>query len=71
MGNHTKFQGVLALSQTNETSGGFECVCGFQNYIKEWCMKNKSDVWIDESPELMANMQKCYQRAGSVLIFSR
>lgn len=37
VGNFTKLQGVLALSNTNPTSGGFECVCGFQNYIQEWC----------------------------------
>ena len=32
--NYTKFQGVLALSETRPKSGGFSCVCGFQNYIK-------------------------------------
>lgn len=30
---YTKFAGVLALSDTNETSGGFECALGFQNFI--------------------------------------
>ena len=34
---YTKLAGVLALSPTNSSSGGFECVCGFQNYIKSWC----------------------------------
>ena len=34
---YTKLAGVLALSDTHETSGGFQCVCGFQNYIKQWC----------------------------------
>lgn len=33
----TKLAGVLALSETNEFSGGFECVPGFQNFIEEWC----------------------------------
>ena len=32
--NFTKLQGVLAFSDTHPTSGGFECVCGFQNCIK-------------------------------------
>ena len=32
--NFTKLQGVLALSDTSADSGGFSCVCGFQNYIK-------------------------------------
>jgi hypothetical protein len=33
----TKLAGVLALSDTNEKSGGFECVPGFHNCIKQWC----------------------------------
>lgn len=38
---YTKLAGVLALSDTNEESGGFEAALGFQNYIKEWCEKTK------------------------------
>ena len=34
---YTKLAGVLALSDTNDNSGGFECVPGFQNCIKKWC----------------------------------
>ena len=40
VGNFTKLQGVLAFTSTNPESGGLEAVCGFQNYIKEWCQKN-------------------------------
>lgn len=69
--NFTKLQGVLAFTNTKPKSGGFECVCGFQNYIKEWCMKNPKGTRITHCAELMANFQQCYQRAGSILIFSR
>lgn len=48
--NYTKLQGVLALSDTGPNTGGFECVCGFQNYIHEWCAKNKVNTFIEESP---------------------
>lgn len=37
---YTKLAGVLALSDTNEDSGGFECALGFQNHIKQWCEQN-------------------------------
>lgn len=36
---YTKLAGVLALSDTNEESGGFQAALGFQNYIKKWCQK--------------------------------
>ena len=36
---YTKLAGVLALSDTNEESGGFQAALGFQNYLKKWCEK--------------------------------
>jgi hypothetical protein len=71
VGKFTKLQGVLGLSATNPESGGFECVCGFHNYIEEWCRKQKEFTNIEECPELLANMQKIYQRPGSVILFTR
>lgn len=51
--NFTRLQGVLALSNTGPGTGGFECVCGFQNYIDEWCQKNEEGTRITRSKELM------------------
>ena len=45
---YTKLAGVLALSDTNENSGGFECAFGFQNYIKQWCEENKINTRITD-----------------------
>lgn len=68
---HTKLAGVLALSDTNDMSGGFECVCGFQNYIKQWCKDNEYNLEIANHPTLYNNYQKIFQRRGSLLIFTR
>lgn len=63
--------GVLALSDTNETSGGFSCAPGFQNYIKKWCEINKKYTSIESDKNLMKNFRKIFVRKGSLIIFSR
>ena len=68
---YTKLAGVLALSDTNEKSGGFSCAFGFQNYIKAWCELNPSYTHIEEDQNLVANFQKILLRKGSLLVFSR
>jgi ectoine hydroxylase-related dioxygenase (phytanoyl-CoA dioxygenase family) len=68
---YTKLAGVLALSDTNENSGGFECVCGFQNYINTWCELHPKEIKIEEDENLMKNFRKILLRKGSLLVFSR
>jgi ectoine hydroxylase-related dioxygenase (phytanoyl-CoA dioxygenase family) len=69
--NFTKLQGVLALSSTGPETGGFEAVCGFHNHIEQWCKDNKEGTYLKECQDLLKHMYQIYQRAGSVLIFSR
>lgn len=68
---YTKLAGVLALTDTNDNSGGFECVPGFQNTIGEWCKQTPFQTPIEKDQNLMKNMQKIYQRKNSLLIFTR
>ena len=68
---YTKLAGVLALSDTDKHSGGFECVPGFQNCIIEWCQNTPYRTEIQSDPLLMKNFQQIRQKKGSLLIFSR
>lgn len=68
---YTKLAGVLALSDTNEQSGGFECPPGFQNYLKTWCEKNPKNFDFTSDKNLISNFQRVFMRKGSLLIFSR
>ena len=69
--NFTKLQGVLGLSSTDKETGGFEAVCGFQNHIKEWCLAHRYNTYVGDCTNLLKHMQKIFQRAGSIVIFSR
>ena len=68
---YTKLAAVLALSDTNELSGGFECVPGFQNYIHEWCSVTPYNTPIEKDELLMKNFQKIFMRKRSMMVFSR
>lgn len=62
---------MLALTDTSENSGGFECVPGFQNCILDWCKQTPYQTPIEKDEILMKNMQKVYQRKNSLLVFTR
>jgi hypothetical protein len=68
---YTKLAGVLALTDTSPLSGGFECVCGFQKWIAEWCQRTEPNSSITSDEELMKRFQKVLQRKGSLLLFTR
>ena len=68
---YTKLAGVLALSDTNELSGGFECVPGFQNHIRRWCETTPYNTPIQKDEVLMKNFQKIFLKKRSMLVFSR
>ena len=35
------YQGLVALTENNDTSGGFRCRPGNQEQFKEWCQRNR------------------------------
>lgn len=59
------------MSATNEETGGFEAVCGFHKHIERWARNTPYGTHIGDCKDLIANMQRVFQRAGSVLIFNR
>eukprot|EP01126_Amoeba_proteus_P048228 TRINITY_DN5562_c0_g1_i2.p1 TRINITY_DN5562_c0_g1~~TRINITY_DN5562_c0_g1_i2.p1 ORF type:complete len:330 (+),score=53.15 TRINITY_DN5562_c0_g1_i2:681-1670(+) len=78
-GNHSnnvgypKLRGVLSLTKSGLDEGGFECVVGFHNILREWCEENTScsqNSRIPTDDPLLANMQHITVRAGSLIIFT-
>jgi hypothetical protein len=68
---YPKLSGVIALSDTNENSGGFECFAGFHNYIHEWCEDHEYNFDIKNDEYITNNMQKIFMKKGSLLVFTR
>lgn len=50
---YTKLAGVLALSDTNDESGGFEAALGFHNYLKQWCEVTEYGTHITQDKKLL------------------
>lgn len=52
-------------------SGGFECVCGFQNHIEDWCNNNEPGTDITSDKSLLDAFEKVFVKKGSLIVFSR
>lgn len=72
-----RVQGVLALTDHTETSGGFHCVPGFPPYLPIWAQKNKKLqktgclIDVPRSDPIQAHIQKITMRKGSITIWDR
>jgi hypothetical protein len=76
-----KLSGIIALSDTDENSGGFECLvdselCFHKKGIYEWCKSENIDNKLScgrfvRDENLIKKMKKIYMKKGSLLIFAR
>lgn len=71
-----RVQGVVALSNHSDTSGGFHCIPGFHKKLSEWARANSSRVkaspgcLIDlATPSQLDNLQRVTMRPGSIVVW--
>jgi ectoine hydroxylase-related dioxygenase (phytanoyl-CoA dioxygenase family) len=69
-----RVQGVLALTDTDETMGGFQCVPGFHKNLAEWIAQQPADrnTHVPDLTQLPAGMQltPIPVKAGSLIIWN-
>jgi len=68
---YPKLSGILVLSDTNETSGGFECAVGFQHHLRQWCEYHEYGYNVADDDNVTSSMQKICVKKGSLIIFTR
>jgi len=70
-----RIQGILALTDCDEDTGGFHCVPGFVPHFKEWaqsCIDQMTDaqlVYIPLHDPMRKGVQKLTMKRGSLLIW--
>lgn len=70
-----RIQGVLALSEHTQSSGGFHCVPGFCRHWKQWAAHNEEYrmgsglVAVPTGDPMRAHIQRILMRAGSIVLW--
>ena len=69
----TKVQGLIALSDSTSTTGGFHCVPGFHKLIEQWASEHEKKrgtlVTVPKTDPARNHIQQIYLRKGSLLIW--
>jgi len=71
--NFVRVQGVLALTDSTKTSGGFHCVPGYHKYFNQWASlhppENGSIFSVPMDDPMRDHIQKITVRKGSFIIW--
>jgi len=73
---YDKLQGLVALEDTSFETGGFQCVPGFQTFLKQWATQNQQHftpggfIHVPQGDNLVEQTQVIALRKGSVVIWS-
>lgn len=65
-------QGVLALTDTDEETGGFQCVPELFAHLEQWLAKQPADAnpWRPEMSQVPYAVESVHLQAGDLLIFN-